>query len=309
MAFYDSTESHLYSVYFAPRGANRMFELGAKISQLHLSPFDHIIGIIGEAGAGKSMLIKGMFPGLELTNDDAGVNIRPLPLLSQDDESVFYQPHTYHVDIRFEAAFTQMFELADAVMQAKKRGRRVVVEHYELIYPYMREAADLIVGIGEEIIVTRPSIFGPEPDEVHQIVYNSIRYRQMAHTAEDLCERYLKPEDMGKAVHGDVKKGFLLMFKGYKPDVDLDEMERGVIEDIKKGMPVSFVDESHVMIGEEKHYCTGPRTHVKNTNLIQDFHLVKPMIYDKAHDTWIICGRVCPDPENLKIKALNNLEI
>lgn len=308
MAFYDSTESHLYSVYFAPRGANRMYELGAKISQLHLSPFDHIIGIIGEAGAGKSMLIKGMFPGLELTNDDGGVNVRPLPLLNQDDENVFYRPHTYHVDIRFEAAFTQMFELADAVMQAKKRGRRVVVEHYELLYPYMRESADLIVGIGEEIIVTRPSIFGPEPDEIHKIVYESIRYRQMAHTAEDLCERYLKEQDFGKAVHGDIKRGFLLLFKE-KPEVDLDEMERLVNEDIAKNLPVSFVDESHVNIGGEIHYCTGPRTHVKSTGEVKDFHLVKPLVYDKAHDLWVLVGRVCPDAPNQKIKALNNLEI
>ena len=309
MAFYDSTESHLYSVYFAPRGANRMFELGAKIAQLHLSPFDHIIGIIGEAGAGKSMLIKGMFPGLELTNDDAGVNIRPLPLLSQDDENVFYQPHTYHVDIRFEAAFTQYFDLADAVIQAKKRGRRVVVEHYELLYPYMREAADLIVGIGEEIIVTRPSIFGPEPDEVHKIVYESIKYRQMAHTAEDLCERHLSPSDMGKAIHGDIKRGFLLMFPGFKPEVDLDAMEEAVNRDIAANMPVSYADETHVRIGDELHKCTGPRTHVKSTGEVKDFHLIKPMVYDKAHDTWMIVGRVCPDGPKQKLSALNNLEI
>ena len=32
MAFYDSTNSHLYSVYFAPRGSVRMFELGAQIA-------------------------------------------------------------------------------------------------------------------------------------------------------------------------------------------------------------------------------------------------------------------------------------
>ncbi|MBQ3660959.1 MAG: alanine-tRNA synthetase second additional domain-containing protein, partial [Firmicutes bacterium] len=88
MAFYDSTNSHLYSVYFAPRGSVRMFELGAQIAQQHLSPFDHIIGILGESGAGKSMLIKGMFPGLELTNDDAGVNVRPLPLLNIDEENI-----------------------------------------------------------------------------------------------------------------------------------------------------------------------------------------------------------------------------
>ena len=57
-----------------------MADLGMQIAQQYLSPFDKLIGIIGEAGSGKSMLVKGMFPGLELTNDDEGVNVRPLPI-------------------------------------------------------------------------------------------------------------------------------------------------------------------------------------------------------------------------------------
>ena len=54
-------KNHIYSVFFAPRGRQRIYELGIQISQLYLSPFDHIIGIVGEPGSGKSMLIKGMF--------------------------------------------------------------------------------------------------------------------------------------------------------------------------------------------------------------------------------------------------------
>ena len=76
-------DGNLYSYYFAPRGNRRMADLGMQLSQMYLSPFDHIIGIIGDAGAGKSLLIKGMFPGVDLTNDDEGVNIRPLPLLHE----------------------------------------------------------------------------------------------------------------------------------------------------------------------------------------------------------------------------------
>lgn len=74
-------ENNLYGVYLAPRGRVRMVDLGMQIAQQYLSPFDHIIGVIGDAGSGKSMLIKGMFPCLDLTNDDGGVNVRPLPLL------------------------------------------------------------------------------------------------------------------------------------------------------------------------------------------------------------------------------------
>ena len=67
---------------------------------------------LATADRGKSVLIRGMFPGLELTNDDGGVNVRPLPLMDQDSETGFFTPHTYHVDIRFEMGFTQPHELA-----------------------------------------------------------------------------------------------------------------------------------------------------------------------------------------------------
>ena len=86
----DRQRSHIYSTYFAPRGHGRMYTLGMQLAQLYLSPFDKLIGIIGEAGSGKSALIRGMFPGLELTNDDNGVYIRPLPLLEQDMERGFF---------------------------------------------------------------------------------------------------------------------------------------------------------------------------------------------------------------------------
>ena len=55
-----------YSVYFAPRGARRMLAIGRQIAQQHLDAQDRLIGLMGEAGSGKSLLIKGMFPGLNL---------------------------------------------------------------------------------------------------------------------------------------------------------------------------------------------------------------------------------------------------
>lgn len=128
--------SHIYSTYFAPRGRSRIYTLGMQIAQLYLSPFDQIIGFIGEAGSGKSVLIKGMFPGIELTNDDDGVNVRPLPLLEQEYETGFFTPHTYHLDIRFETGFHQLSELADAVRLAVRRGKRIIIEHFDLIYPF-----------------------------------------------------------------------------------------------------------------------------------------------------------------------------
>ena len=49
-------EALMYSAYFAPRGMVRMTEMGRMIAARHLSPFDRLIGIVGEAGSGKSML-------------------------------------------------------------------------------------------------------------------------------------------------------------------------------------------------------------------------------------------------------------
>ena len=211
-------DGNLYSYYFAPRGNRRMADLGMQLSQMYLSPFDHIVGIIGDAGAGKSLLIKGMFPGLDLTNDDEGVNIRPLPLLHEDMADPF-SPHTYHLDIRFESAFTQMHVLADAILDAAKHGKIVIVEHFELIFPFLNRNADLLVGIGEEIIITRPNMFGPRPENIAKIVHKSVIYRKAAHTLEDLCVHFMGEGYAQDGPRSDVRHGFVLEFE-QKPDVD-----------------------------------------------------------------------------------------
>ena len=183
-----------------------MIKLGKDIAQQYLNPFDKLIGVIGEAGSGKSMLIKGMFPGVDLCNDDNGVNIRPLPILDVDEEEGFYAPHTYHFDVRFEMAFTQPHVLAEAVNKAIAKGRRVIIEHFDLLYPFIGKNADLLIGVGEEVIVTRPTFFGPVPEDIAKIVHTSVHYRKMAHSAEDLVEHCMDPELFAKCYHGDVKK-------------------------------------------------------------------------------------------------------
>ena len=57
-----SIEQFRYATYFAPRGKVRMQNLGNQVSQKYLLPNDKIIGLIGHAGSGKSLFIKGMFP-------------------------------------------------------------------------------------------------------------------------------------------------------------------------------------------------------------------------------------------------------
>lgn len=299
--------SHYYSVFFAPRGRDRIYDLGMQIAQLYLSPYDKLIGIIGEAGSGKSMLIKGMFPGLELTNDDNGVNTRPLPLLDQDDHG-FFTAHTYHVDIRFEAAFTQMHELAAAILQAVQNGKRVIVEHFDMIFSYLNTNAHLLIGVGEEIIITRPTVFGPHPQEIQAKVSKSVQYRRMAHTAEDLCEFFMPYEDFNNCQHSDVKHGFVLSFGNEKPSFDLDELESKVLAAIADDLTISYVDEEHILIGDKLHSCTGPRTHVPSTGCIEGFRLIKRYFHDPIRNRYLLAGRVGPRTKNEAEYDLNDMD-
>ncbi len=293
MSYSHRMQRHLIQTsYFAPRGKSRMYDLGMQMGQMYLSPYDRLIGVIGDAGSGKSALIHGMFPGLELTNDDDGVNVRPLPILDVTEQHGFYTPHTYHLDIRFEMGFTQPHILAEAIMDAVKMEKRVIVEHFDLIRPLLPRNADLLIGVGEQVIVTRPNMFGPEPSELAEIVHSSLRYRLMAHTAEDLCEMYLPTELLNVCHHDDIHHGFIMSFYEYMPKIDIAEMERRVREDIARDLSVAYADESHIRVGTRLHSCSGPRTHVTSTGQIEDFHLYPEIIFDDQRNRYLVVGFV-----------------
>lgn len=281
-----------YATYFAPRGSQRMQNLGNQISQKYLLPDDKLIGIIGDAGSGKSLLIKGMFPGLELTNDDDGINSRPSPLMRDYAKNKF-TAHSYHIDLRFELAFTQSFELADAIKAALKDKKRIVVEHFDSIYQQLGINGDLLIGIGEEVIVVRPNLFGPEPEDIKMIVYTSLLYRRMAHSAEDLLVHILE-SDYGLVCdrHGDVKHGFILSFNK-KPRLSLSMLEKKVKLLIQQDLMISYLDSTHIKIGEKIiQYCTGPRTHVNHTKQIENFHLLEDYVYDSQKQSYELVGMV-----------------
>jgi len=297
--------THILSSYFAPRGAHRMYALGQQLAQLYLNPSDKLIGIIGEAGSGKSALIRGMFPGLELTNDDNGVYVRPLPILEQDRGFAFFSPHTYHLDIRFENGFTQMTELADAISEALDKGRRVVVEHFDLIYPILGANANLLIGVGEQVLIARPNVFGPDPDEIKESVYKSLPYRLMAHSAEDICEMFIDEFDVGRCGHDDVRHGFALYFPDTRPDFDILEVERKVNDIIAQDVPITYVDDAHISIGDNIQPCDGPRVHVHSTGQIQNFHLMHHFIYDRFKKRYLLVGCVGEGAEDI-LKKLDN---
>jgi len=303
---YQMQSSHLYTNFFAPRGNQRMLSLGMQIAQQYLDPNDKLIGIIGDAGSGKSMLIKGMFPGLDLCNDDNGVNVRPLPILDVEEDEGFYAPHTYHMDIRFEAAFTQMHVLAEAVEAAIRKNRRVIIEHFELLYPFLKTNAQLLIGVGEEVLVTRPTFFGPLPQDIANIVYKSIRYRKMAHSAEDLVEHCMPPELFNKCYHGDIVRGFSLGFKE-KPDIDIEALEAEVKRHIDMDLAMTFYDEDHIKIQDEIHKCTGSRIHVRSTKEIENFRLLKEIFYDPIQDMYLLIGLVGEQMDR-EINDLNRIK-
>lgn len=288
-------KSHVLSTYYAPRGHERMYALGMQLAQLYLSPNDKLIGFIGDAGSGKSALIRGMFPGMDLTNDDDGVYVRPLPIL--DMGRGFFSPHSYHLDIRFENAFTQLTELAEAITNAVSQGKRVIVEHYDLVYHLLPMKADLLVGVGERVLITRPNLFGPDPRDIRDTAYKSLPHRLMAHTAEDLCEFCMPPEDLARCGHDDALHGFVISFPETAPQFDIKELEAKVQAMIDQNLPITYIDDHHISIGGNRHPCAGPRIHVSSTGMVKNFHLLDKFLYDRLNRQYLLVGCVGDEAE------------
>ena len=153
------------------------------------------------------------------------------------------------------------------------------------------------IGVGEQIVITRPNLFGPLPQELCDIVYPSLAYRLMAHSAEDLCEYAMTQEQMLACSHGDIRHGFVLEFNEHQPDIDIPTLEARVNELIRQDLPIDYYDESHILLGGAQHYCTGPRTHVRSTGRIIGFRLLDHFIYDHFHKTCMLVGCVGDDSE------------
>lgn len=300
-------EYSVFSQYFAPRGRERLLFLGEQISQRHLSFNDKLIGIVGDAGSGKSSLIKGMFPGLELANDDDTLNPRKI-MQVRDMDMNLHEATTYHIDMRFQMAFTQMHEIVDFVMNLMNNNRRVIVEHFNLLYPALGINADLIVGIGEEIIATRPSIFGPLPQSIYDIVHASLWYRKVAHTIEDVTMLLLRTEfgiDDSLYYSSDMRNGFVLKFIK-EVELDFHKLSRRIHEKLAENLPVSYYDEDHIMLGDTIVKCDGPRFHIRNTSEVEYFTLIKRFIKDPKTNTFCLVG--CLDAEDkIDIRNLNTM--
>jgi GTPase SAR1 family protein len=289
------------SQYFAPRGRERLMFLGEQIAQKHLHYSDSLIGIVGDAGSGKSSLINGMFPGLELSNDDDIINPRKI-MQVRDLMQDIPDAATYHLDMRFQMAFTQMYEIVDFVKAVLKMKRRIVIEHFNLLYDALGINADIIVGIGEEIIVTRPTIFGPIPQSIYEIVHTSLKFRKMAHTAEEVVAKVLQ-NNFGISTDdfysSDIRNGFILKFQK-EPKVDLEELERLSQEMLSLNLEVSYYDEDHIQMGDKIIECDGARFHVNNTSEIEHFSVLKKLIQDPKTKVFNLIGVIDGNLDDLE---------
>lgn len=281
--------------YYAPRSKEKLMFLGEHISLKHLTSTDKLIGIIGDPGGGKSSFIKGMFPGLQLTNDDDIVNPQKIMQVRNLYDTDIESATTFHIDIRFQMAFTQMYEIADYVNLILSKNRRVVIEHFNLLFPALNgRNADLIVGIGEEIIVTRPSVFGPLPQSIYEMVHVSLKYRKMAHSAEEITLLVLE-EELGITDElfyiSDIRNGFVFKFP-QKPEIDLNDLEESIKKRLSQNISISYYDENNILVGDKIVRCNGSRFHIKNTSEIDNFFLVKEFIYDPKTDTYCLVALI-----------------
>jgi hypothetical protein len=185
----------------------------------------------------------------------------------------------------------------------------VIVEHFDLVYPLLGFNANLLIGVGEQVLISRPTIFGPEPQEIRDSVYNSLPYRLMAHTAEDLCEIHMDPELVDICHHDDIHHGFILAFYDRPPEIDLVELERKVNESIAQDLPVHYLDDSHIRVGDYVHACSGPRTHVTTTGKIKGFRLCPEIIYDTQQKRYLLIGFVGESSEESLRKLQDSMHV
>lgn len=300
-----SFETLMFATYYAPRGRYRMYQLGNLLAQRYLMPTDLLIGIIGGEGSGKSTLIKALFPGLELTNDDDGVNLKSAPIYDFTPDN-YFAPHTFHLDIRYELAFHQAFEIIEAVNNAVSNGRRVVMEHFDLIYDQLGYNAQIIFAIGEELVVTRPTLFGPFPAEIKKHVDKTAIYRRMAHSAEDITS-YILLHDYNydrKIIHSDVRHGFVIKFNE-QPEIPIKELEEKVLKVIKDDLPITYAGTDSIKINDKPMHCTGPRTHMKSSGQIENFRLWSDYVYDPIWKDFMLVGMVGPKIKELGINGIH----
>lgn len=123
------------------------------------------------------------------------------------------------------------------------------MEHFNTLNQALGRNADLLIAIGEEIIVTRRRSLGHS----HRCcVHHSLRFRKMAHTAEEVTATVLY-ELYGLSMHdyysADIRNGYVLKFNE-KPNLDFDLVEERILEIIRENRQVDYYDDLHIRFGD-----------------------------------------------------------
>jgi hypothetical protein len=69
-------------------------------------------------------------------------------------------------------------------------------------------------------------------------------------------------------------------------------VERVVHEFISANVPICYVDDEHITVGEILHACSGPRLHVRSAGEIGTFRLMKDFLYDPITHLYLLAGLV-----------------
>ena len=100
----------------------------------------------------------------------------------------------------------------------------------------------------------------------------------------------------------------MLAFYERAPQIDIEELEKKVKADIVRDVPVTYADESHILVGDYRHRCSGPRTHVTSTGNIEGFALYPEIIFDNQRNRYLLVGFVGENSAECLKRLKNNLQ-
>jgi len=166
--------------------------------------------------------------------------------------------------------------------------------------------ADMLIGIGEEVLITRPGLFGPQPTEIAEIVFASLKHRLMAHTAEDLTTYVIESmgEDRPAPLNfSDIKSGFVLQFNEAF-ELDIQTLQSEVEKLIEADLDVKPYDNRHIKFGDIIYPCSGPRIHSKSTGKVKGFKL-KNLEYDSKTGLYLLAGIVGEESSQFDLSHYN----
>jgi len=116
---------------------------------------------------------------------------------------------------------------------------------------------------------------------------------------------FINEFDVDRCGHDDVRHGFAIYFPDTKPSFDIAELERKVNDIIAQDVPITYVDDNHISIGDQIQPCDGPRFHVKRTGQIENFRLMNHLIYDRFKRRYLLVGCVGEKSDEL-LQRLDN---